>query len=485
VKTMVSISLVAASCLAGAEAFQYGAFGSASLRTPRHSALSTHSATRRVRQASSILAMADGEDAGAKAKAAAQRAEKGLVGSGSLFDESPKTGALDDSKLQALFKKEPDVSEESAEAVKVEAGKAKERMDTFEAQLKDVRDRKSTGKSKEELNLRGVRIGAATGEETEWLEEPEGEEVKMNTLQQMDAKLKDVLSVFNEDTSTNKIRDDRLRTETGEELLYAEFAPGASISSLSLPENFDPLNPPLPSEMKKMQMQGANGEMTGEEEEEEEEEDALSIRLARGEMTEGGFMPMPSQASSPTNKAKLYDRNAKGVQDDSLFSIKSVFDSTGIAVPGKTVSRAEREARAKGFIPMNKDDVDPLEDLVARDRAALRASKAAEAAELQAAKPESFGQTVTKVMGIVVVADFFVILGFLGWLVVSIIYQYAVCGGLTPETASGELAPICANPVYDALYSLWTPVIQPALGILMASVILERTIKSVAGAKED
>lgn len=40
---------------------------------------------------------------------------------------------------------------------------------------------------------------------------------------------------------------------------------------------------------------------------------------------------------------------------------------------------------------MNKDDVDPLEDLVARDRAALRASKAAEAAELQAAKPESFG----------------------------------------------------------------------------------------------
>jgi len=246
--------------------------------------------------------------------------------------------------LQALFKKEPDVSEESAEAVKVEAGKAKERMDTFEAHLKDVRDRKSTGKSKEELNLRGVRIGAATGEETEWLEEPEGEEVKMNTLQQMDAKLKDVLSVFNEDTSTNKIRDDRLRTETGEELLYAEFAPGASISSLSLPENFDPLNPPLPSEMKKMQMQGANGEMIGEEEEEEEEEDALSIRLARGEMTEGGFMPMPSQASSPTNKAKLYDRNAKGVQDDSLFSIKSVFDSTGIAVPGKTVSRAEREA---------------------------------------------------------------------------------------------------------------------------------------------
>jgi len=134
---------------------------------------------------------------------------------------------------------------------------------------------------------------------------------------------------------------------------------------------------------------------------------------------------------------------------------------------------------------MNKDDVDPLEDLVARDRAALRASKAAQAAELEAAKPESFGQTVTNVIGKIVIADFFVIVGFLGWLVVSIIYQYAVCGGLTPETASGELAPICANPLYDTWYSLWTPVIQPALGILMAGVIGERVVKSVAGAKED
>lgn len=51
------------------------------------------------------------------------------------------------------------------------------------------------------------------------------------------------------------------------------------------------------------------------------------------------------------------------------------------------------------------------------------------------------------------------------WLVVSIVYQYAVCGGLTPETG-----PVCANPIYDAWYALWTPVIQPALGILMALV---------------
>ena len=42
----------------GAEAFHHGAFISASLRAPPHSSLRTRSATRRVRQATSILAMA-------------------------------------------------------------------------------------------------------------------------------------------------------------------------------------------------------------------------------------------------------------------------------------------------------------------------------------------------------------------------------------------------------------------------------------------
>jgi len=35
-------------------------------------------------------------------------------------------------------------------------------------------------------------------------------------------------------------------------------------------------------------------------------------------------------------KLKKKHRNAVGVMDDSLFSIKSVFDDTGIKVPGKT-----------------------------------------------------------------------------------------------------------------------------------------------------
>ena len=45
----------------------------------------------------------------------------------------------------------------------------------------------------------------------------------------MDAKLK---SVLKGDPEKKKKRDDRLKTETGEELLYAEFAPGLSLSLL-------------------------------------------------------------------------------------------------------------------------------------------------------------------------------------------------------------------------------------------------------------
>ena len=46
---------------------------------------------------------------------------------------------------------------------------------------------------------------------------------KKSKLEEMDAKLQQVLK--GED-SVKKKNEDRLRTETGEELLYAEFAPG-------------------------------------------------------------------------------------------------------------------------------------------------------------------------------------------------------------------------------------------------------------------
>lgn len=108
----------------------------------------------RFRRAGAAFRMAAGdEDAVAKAKAAAQRAEQNLFG---IQDESAATGGqLDDSKLQALLNTGQDSS--SAD----EAEKAKQRMDTFEAQLKEVRDTAPTEESKKELDLRGVRINAA------------------------------------------------------------------------------------------------------------------------------------------------------------------------------------------------------------------------------------------------------------------------------------------------------------------------------------
>jgi hypothetical protein len=34
-------------------------------------------------------------------------------------------------------------------------------------------------------------------------------------------------------------------------------------------------------------------------------------------------------------------------------------------------------------------------------------------------------------------------------------------------------AQVCENPLYNSWYALWTPVIQPALGILMLGVVLQ------------
>jgi hypothetical protein len=238
------------------------------VRTPRGAAASLHAPGRRLRRGGGAVAMAAGDDeAMARAKAAAQSAEKGLFG-GDAGAGGGK-GALDDSKLQALLKKGPESSRASADE------KAKERMETFEAQLKEVRDTAPTIESKKELDRRGVRINAAgTAEEAE---EPQ-EVKKKSKLEEMDAKLKQVLK--GDSSLNNKKRDDRLRTETGEELLYAEFAPGATISSYALSEDFDPLNPPLPSELKQKK---------------EEAERAL-----KGELEPDASLPMPSELASPT-----------------------------------------------------------------------------------------------------------------------------------------------------------------------------------------
>ena len=185
-----------------------------------------------MRHAGSLFAMADGDLD--KAKKAAQRAEAGLSGS-FLDNEPPQKGALDDSKLQALLQQKatPSSAAEAADKAILGAGgaAAKERMETFEAQLKEVRDRKQTGKSKEELDIRGTRINAASGEETEWDETSEKAPSPRNKLEEMDAKLKEVLKGGPE---KKKKRDDRLKTETGEELLFAEFADMSVISSYAV-----------------------------------------------------------------------------------------------------------------------------------------------------------------------------------------------------------------------------------------------------------
>ena len=91
-----------------------------------------------------------------------------------------------------------------------------------------------------------------------------------------------------------------MRTETGEELLLSEFAPGASISSFAKPIT-DPMNMPLPSELKGSPVP-----------------DDLS-----------DFIPLPSEMASPS-KVDIYSDIARGVQDESLFRIKSVFDKAEV-----------------------------------------------------------------------------------------------------------------------------------------------------------
>jgi hypothetical protein len=59
------------------------------------------------------------------------------------------------------------------------------------------------------------------------------------------------------------------------------------------------------------------------------------------------------------------------------------------------------------------------------------------------------GQAVNRGISTIVAFDFFAVLFFLGWLVVSIIYQFAVCKGLTPESG-----PVCDNPIYTQVLAI-------------------------------
>mmetsp|Transcript_33386 Transcript_33386/g.84342 ORF Transcript_33386/g.84342 Transcript_33386/m.84342 type:complete len:134 (+) Transcript_33386:3-404(+) len=96
------------------------------------------------------------------------------------------------------------------------------------------------------------------------------------------------------------------------------------------------------------------------------------------------------------------------------------------------------------------------------------------------------GETVNRAISTIVAVDFFVVLFFLGWLVVSVGYQFAVCGELTSPEAMDAGAAVCKNPVYESWYALWTPVVQPLLGILFLGTIAQATINGIGGVgKED
>lgn len=365
----------------------------------------------------------------AAAKAAAKAAE-----SANLFDDEPSA------PVEA--KAAPAKKAEAPAPTMKEKDQTELRMEKFEAQMKDVVKREKTA---QELDLRGVRIQL----QTEKKFEEEGGNLD-------DSGIKAVLR--GEKTKSKKKKSDMLKTETGEELYMSEFAPGANISPNARPDelDFDPLNPPLPSELAARQS-AAN-------------EDAV-------------YMPLVSELDSPT-KQTLYTPTEVPIQDDALFKIKSVFDSTpGLAAPGRVVDKNAGEKP-----PLSKDETPTLEEMIRRDREAIKASvsqgrpliEVDAAANVLDEVGESAATVVKRVLGLVVAVDFFVVIFFLGWLGVSIAYQFAFCGGLTKEGG-----PICANGLYDSWYALWTPVIQPALGILMAGNIIQGTLNGLSGNKDE
>ncbi len=69
----------------------------------------------------------------------------------------------------------------------------------------------------------------------------------------------------------------------------------------------------------------------------------------------------------------------------------------------------------------------------------------------------------------VLVADFFVVLGFLGWFL----------AGVFAKSALGD------RSVLDSFNKVWDPLIQPALGVLMAGTLGVGAINSVASRSQE
>jgi len=204
-------------------------------------------------------------------------------------------------------------------------------------------------------------------------------------------------------------------------------------------------------------------------------------------MVDPTSVPLPSEATAAGGKAKLFSNIADGVQDDSLFRIKSAFDKEADLAPGRSdiplssssgqkTLNSPPPPSAPGMMPsegvqrplvgiVNDDDESPMDQVM--DRLG------------------GLGETANRAISTIVAIDFFIVLFFLGWLVVSVGYQFAVCGELTPPEAMDAGAAVCANPVYESWYALWTPVVQPLLGILFLGTIAQATINSISGSGKE
>ena len=256
------------------------------------------------------------------AKAAAKAAEQALFFS------------LDDDEAPAAEKPAPEAPKKTA---KMEAQEA--RMARFDADLRKVTKRDTADKrTVDALDTRGVQLSKGVQEEV------------IKELGFDDSKIKAALR--GEARPKEETVRDKLVTETGEELLFAEFPLGANISPTARGSGdvvFDPMNPPLPSEL------------AAQEEESKSEAD----------------LPLVSELSTQTNQG-LYGLDLEAVEDDALFRIQSQFDSSGGKVPGK-VGPGMAEGRDSSQMS--------FDEIIARDRAAIKAAKASDRPLIEVDEP--------------------------------------------------------------------------------------------------
>ncbi|KAA8495037.1 hypothetical protein FVE85_3278 [Porphyridium purpureum] len=120
--------------------------------------------------------------------------------------------------------------------------------------------------------------------------------------------------------------------------------------------------------------------------------------------------------------------------------------------------RNARASRVAGRATKRPQDGESpsIEDTLAEDLARLKAKRAREKQQQGAAsdqdESESARARAASFVQTVLVADFFVVLGFLAWLAVAVVKN--------------------DDDLYSQWYALWTPLIQPALGVLMLGTIV-------------